>query len=46
VRKEDETYNPGHILVITKRAILLNASGGSDTPPMAEVSPSATSSEI
>ncbi len=41
-----ETYSPGHILVITKRAILLNASGGFDNPPITEVSPSATSSEI
>jgi hypothetical protein len=40
------THNAGHILVRINRDMLLNASGGLDTPPMTVVIPRPTSREI
>lgn len=40
------TYTPGHILVRINRDMLLNASGGLDTPPMRVVIPRPMSREI
>ena len=44
--KKTSTHTAGHILVRINRDMLLNASGGLDTPPMRDVIPRPISREI